>query len=87
MFAILVFSGMMGFTGMLIGVPLFALIYSAISALVRRRLRKKDLPDETDAYRNLDHIDVDTRELVGIQEGRIMPESVKITRSPERGKK
>lgn len=42
MFAILVFGGAFGFTGMLIGVPIMAIIFSAVSTLMKRRLKKKD---------------------------------------------
>lgn len=40
LFAILLFGGMWGVVGMVIGVPLFAVIYDIIRKLVYRRLRK-----------------------------------------------
>lgn len=40
LFAILLFGGMWGFVGMVIGVPLFAVIYDIIRKLVYRGLRK-----------------------------------------------
>ena len=65
LFAILLFGGMWGVVGMVIGVPLFAVIYDIIRKLVYRGLRKHkresmiritrkniinpDLPSETDA--------------------------------------
>ena len=42
-FAILFFGGLFGIVGMLIGVPLFAVIYRIISRIVDYRLRKKGL--------------------------------------------
>ncbi len=57
MFAILTFGGFFGFTGMVVGVPLFAVIYSLISGLVNHSLRRKDLTDDTRAYFGLDHIE------------------------------
>jgi len=47
MFAILLFGGMFGFAGMVVGVPLFAVIYSAVSGLVNRSLGKKKLSVQT----------------------------------------
>ena len=40
LFAILLFGGMWGVVGMVIGVPLFAVIYDIIRKLVYRGLRK-----------------------------------------------
>jgi predicted PurR-regulated permease PerM len=44
-FAILVFSGLMGPLGMFIGVPLFAVIYTLLKEFAEARLGKKGLPD------------------------------------------
>ena len=57
MFAILLFGGLFGFVGMVLGVPLFAVFYSFVSGMVCRSLRKKVLPEKTSAYYDLDHID------------------------------
>jgi len=54
-FAVTVFGGLMGFVGMLIGVPTFAVIYSLISRLVEYILRKKKLPVQTAAYASPEH--------------------------------
>lgn len=59
MFAILVFGGLLGFTGMVIGVPIFAVLYSLIAALINRSLNKKALSENTNDYFGLDHIDND----------------------------
>ena len=37
---------------MIIGVPLFAIVYSIIKDIVEAKLRKKGLPTETDDYMN-----------------------------------
>lgn len=50
LFAILVGGKIFGFIGLIIGVPLFVLIYSIVKELVEYRLAKKDLPVETDRY-------------------------------------
>ncbi len=41
---------MMGFIGMVIGVPLFAILYVLFKAYVENRLRKRGLPTETSEY-------------------------------------
>ena len=50
LFAILLFGGLFGFAGMVLGVPVFAMIYSLISRLVAHGLRARDLPSETAEY-------------------------------------
>lgn len=52
LFAILLFGGMWGFIGMVIGVPLFAVIYHLIRMTVNHFLKKKDLSTVTDDYLN-----------------------------------
>jgi predicted PurR-regulated permease PerM len=50
MFAILVFGGIWGFFGMLLGVPVMAVIYYIIGKLARHFLAKKNLPTATSDY-------------------------------------
>lgn len=50
LFSILLFGGLFGFAGMVLGVPVFAMFYSIVSRLVRYGLRKRSLPEETGAY-------------------------------------
>lgn len=52
MFAIIVFGGLFGFIGMVIGVPIFALVYTYLTRFFQNRLKKKNLPNRT-----LDYID------------------------------
>ncbi len=54
-FSILVFSSFMGIAGLFIGVPTFAVIYSAIKKYVNYRLRKKALSTETEDYASPNH--------------------------------
>ena len=51
MFAIILFGGLWGVVGMVICVPLFAVIYDLIRRLVRRGLRKRDHMELWDDYR------------------------------------
>ena len=48
--SITVFSGLFGFAGMVLGVPVFATIYMLVSDWVKRRLTKKGLPLTTALY-------------------------------------
>ena len=50
LFSILLFGGLFGFAGMVLGVPVFAMFYSIVNRLVRHGLRKHNLPVETEHY-------------------------------------
>lgn len=50
LFSILLFGGLFGFTGMVLGVPVFAMIYSIANRLVRNGLTRRGLPTETGEY-------------------------------------
>ena len=61
MFSIILGAGVFGFAGMLIGVPIFMLIYTGVGILIERGLERKGLPVENSFYSNLDHIDPETK--------------------------
>ena len=63
MFSIILGGGLFGFAGMILGVPVFVVIYTALSALVDKQLRRNDLPQDFDTYARLDYIDAATREV------------------------
>ena len=50
LFAILVAGKLFGLVGMIIGVPMFALIYSIVKDVIEIRLSKKGLPTDTTDY-------------------------------------
>ena len=50
LFSILLFGGLFGFAGMVLGVPVFAMIYSVISRLVGYGLRGRGLSEDTGDY-------------------------------------
>ena len=64
MFSIILGAGLFGFWGMLLGVPVFVVIYTLINKLIVRKLERSDLPSTVEAYQDLDHIDPITREPV-----------------------
>lgn len=57
LFSIMVFGAWLGFVGMLIGVPVFAIIYNAVRRLTNVWLKKKGLSTVTDDYIELKEID------------------------------
>ncbi len=84
MFAILLFGGLFGFVGMVVGVPLFAVIYSAISGLVNRSLRNKDISTATADYIRLDHIDAESKEMIPLTAQTTPPTAIKLERFKRR---
>ena len=57
LFSILLFGGLMGFVGMIIAVPTFAVIYRLVTEFTTWKLGKKALSDSLDSYDRLDYID------------------------------
>ena len=64
MFSIILFGGLFGFWGMLLGVPIWVCLFTGIKELVNRKLKRSELPTEPAAYMNLDYIDAETNEAV-----------------------
>ncbi|MBQ8233059.1 MAG: AI-2E family transporter [Lachnospiraceae bacterium] len=56
-FSITLFGGLFGVLGMIIGVPLFAVLYAMIKSFVSASLRKKNMPEGTGNYINLGAVD------------------------------
>ena len=56
-FAITLFGGLFGVFGMIIGVPIFAVIYAGIRSGLNILLSKKEMPTELEKYRDLDYVD------------------------------
>ena len=63
MFAIILGGGLFGFPGMILGVPVFVVIYSAMTTLIDKKLKREDLPQDYETYSPLDSIDPATREV------------------------
>ena len=47
----LVGGGLFGFIGMVVGIPVFAVIYAYVSRVINNRLRKRGLATETSEYK------------------------------------
>ena len=50
MLSIMIGGGLFGFTGMLLSVPLCALVYAIVRTVMEARLRKRNLPTNSDFY-------------------------------------
>lgn len=48
--AIILGGGLFGVTGMIVFIPIFAVLYEIISAVVRDRLKKRGMPEDTGSY-------------------------------------
>lgn len=57
LFSILLFGGLFGFVGMIIGVPTFAVFYKLVTELVTYLLGRRRLSVDIGEYESLDHID------------------------------
>lgn len=68
MFAILIAGGLFGFIGMLIGVPVFAVLYSMISSMINLSLSDKNLSTTTADYTFIDQIDPDTKQFISFKD-------------------
>ena len=67
-FALLLGQYLFGFVGLIIGIPLFAVIYSIIRTRVGKMLEKKGLPSDSNVYRKVAYVDEETGELVTLYE-------------------
>lgn len=56
-FSITVFGGILGIPGMIIGVPLFAVLYAFVRRHTNMMLEKRGLPTQTEQYLNVDYIE------------------------------
>ncbi|MFA7120442.1 MAG: AI-2E family transporter, partial [Bacilli bacterium] len=61
LFAIIIFGGAFGLVGMIIGVPIFAIIYAYMGKKLNKILNKKKLPVETEKYVNIDKLNYKKR--------------------------
>ena len=57
MFSIIVGAGLFGFWGMVLGVPIFVVIYTFFNEGIKKRLQRSALPVEEKAYEGVDYID------------------------------
>ena len=63
-FAILLFGGLFGIPGMIIGVPVFAVIFYIVKRILDYILKRKQLPRDTRSYIYAKKLDLETNTLV-----------------------
>lgn len=64
MFAILVGGGLFGFVGMVLGVPTFAVIYYYTGKLLKKKLRRKNMPEDTEEYMEFNKYDINRKDVL-----------------------
>ena len=74
LFSIILFGGLFGFWGMLLGVPVFVIIYTGVEMLINRKLEKENIPTDPELFVDLDYIDPETGELVKVERSAKEPE-------------
>ncbi|NBH13437.1 AI-2E family transporter [Lachnospiraceae bacterium] len=67
-FAILVGGGIFGIPGMIIGVPLFAVIFYILRRALNYTMRRKQLPLDSGNYIHAERLDMESNKLVNYQE-------------------
>lgn len=85
-FSILLFGGLWGFPGMLLGVPTMAVIYYIAQEIITYFLRKKGLAPETDKYIHLEKVEPKTKELVYEDKARVSLKEKRKKQKKERQK-
>ncbi len=65
MFAIIVSGGLFGFAGMILGVPVFAVMYTYLARGLNNRLRKKNMGTDTLEYEDFSKYNIDKAEIFG----------------------
>lgn len=74
-FAILVGGGIFGIPGMIIGVPLFAVIFYVLRNMLNYMIKKKQLPLDSERYIFAERLDVEKNELVSYQQEALADDS------------
>ncbi len=82
-FAILVFGGLWGFPGMLLGVPIMAVIYYIIQNIVEYILKHRGIPADKIDYVNLNKIDKVTNQPIYNHEEKVKKSQKKLAKKPE----
>ena len=72
LFSILIAGGLFGFFGMVLGVPVFAVIYYIWQQFIIYRMKQKKLSSKTEDYIKLIYIDEETNELIYTKPSKIV---------------
>ena len=77
--AILLFGGLFGVVGMIIGVPVFAVLYDLASRGIRMLAEHRGLSTASSDYRGLDHVDPETGRMIMKTESRTQTRKDRLT--------
>lgn len=69
-FAITLFGGLFGVLGMIIGVPIMAVIYAGVRVAVNNALDRKKMPTESGKYERLEYVDENGFHEIQTEKGR-----------------
>ena len=58
-------GGLFGLPGMILGVPVFAIIYAYTSGAINNKLREKEMPTDTLVYEDFSKYHIDKEEIFG----------------------
>jgi len=64
MFSIIIGGGFFGFLGMVLGVPVFAIIYYYFRKWVNKRLERKSMPSATEDYMDFNKYDISRKDIL-----------------------
>ena len=65
MFAIIVSGGLFGFVGMILGVPVFAILYTYVSRAINRKLETREMETDTLLYEDFSKYNASKEDLFG----------------------
>lgn len=65
--AIMIGGGLFGIPGMIVGVPVCAVIYAGVWHIIQKSLHTKDIPFETEDYINVDHYDFEANKPIPLE--------------------
>ncbi len=82
-FAITLFGGLFGVLGMIIGVPIMAVIYAGVRVAVNNALGRKKMPTESGKYERLEYVDENGFHEIQTEKGRT--NSAQGERAPKSG--
>lgn len=86
-FAITLFGGLFGILGMIVGVPIFAIIYAAVKSIVNASLIKKNMPIQNTIYQDIECVDEAGIHSLNSQERRRIIKARSTMRKPQKTEK
>lgn len=86
-FAVVIGAGLFGVAGMIIGVPIMAIIYYVFGKFFKHLVKKRGLPEGTSDYIKLKNIDIEKNELVYLSDEDFYKQSFFAKKNPKKQQK